>query len=65
MYFRLDTFVVRNNSEWERHYLLSSNFYYYTCFDDQQYGCKLTAQEPIEDFSYEEKRKIIESVVIE
>lgn len=43
-----------------------SRFSYYTIFKDRYYMCVLNKIEPLNnDFSYEEKRKIIESIKIE
>jgi hypothetical protein len=42
-----------------------SEFDYITCFDKKSYVYRLINREPIKDFSYEEKKYIIESVRIE
>jgi hypothetical protein len=49
----------------EKQNSIYSNFYCMTIFDKKIYAYTLITHEKIMDFSYEEKKKIIESVRIE
>jgi hypothetical protein len=53
------------NLEVEEQHLIYSRFEYYTYLDSKHYICVLRNKDKIKDFSYEEKRRIIESVRIE
>jgi len=41
---------------------ICSTFEYVTCYDNIRYHFVLYSEEPIDDFSYEEKRKVLESI---
>lgn len=62
-YITMVSMIEQNHSE--ESYIFSK-FSYFSIFKDRYFSCQLNIIEPIDhNFSYEEKRKIIESIKIE
>ena len=61
----VDSIYSERNLELNEQHLIHSEFAYGIYLDFKYYMCVLITQDKISEFSYEEKRKIIESVRIE
>ncbi|HOF15599.1 MAG TPA: hypothetical protein PLF32_02160 [Bacteroidales bacterium] len=64
VYYLVMTAKIESIPQTEQKYI-HSEFLYITIFGEGYYLCGLSSYDPIDSFSYEEKRKIIESVKIE